>query len=211
MSFPRRILLWGLTSALLMPLRGTAQEAPLGPEERSLPPGPPVAPAAREVAWPGPPVPPPPPPLVRWLERLREHDPAEFERLQQLREADPEAFRRALAERIACARRKRGRPPFRPGWITTPEIERLERETRELARAFRGAGSQEERDRLAQELRDKLEKLFDLREQERARRIAEIEKHAAELRRVLQDRAQRREEIIARRFRQLTEAETTAW
>ncbi|MBN1268830.1 MAG: hypothetical protein JXB04_04525 [Kiritimatiellae bacterium] len=153
----------------------------------------------------------PPRHVERWLERLQARSPGEFERLQTLRRDDPEAFRRALVQRLSKERMKGGWHRGGPGRISSPEIDRLEKESREMGRAYRAAATAEEKTAIRDDLRAKLEALFDLRERERAQHIAEIEKHLAELKGALEGRAARRDQIIGHRLLQLTEGEGLAW
>ncbi len=80
---------------------GFAQDPGVPPEGQP----PPADFAADELDADAAPVPPPPPlppefsphsPALKWMERLRRDNPAEFHRLQDLKEHDPVAFRREL-------------------------------------------------------------------------------------------------------------------
>ena len=164
-----------------------------------------------------PPHPPPdgPPPVQQWMERWKEKRPEEYDRLQRLREEDPEAFRAELHRRLQEARREKGPGrkggdfgphggpggDFDPG---SPQLKAAENKVRELAHAWRSAGSAEDQARLKAELEAALGQAFDQREQLRRERLAEMEKKLAELRSGLEQRSGQRAAIIEKRLREIT-------
>ncbi len=79
----------------------------------------------------------------------------------------------------------------------------LELETYSLAGEFRRTRNRDEQADIADELRDKLEESFDLKQQIRADEIAQAESQISELRRLLNERSARKEQIIERRLREL--------
>lgn len=170
------------------------------------------------------------PPVHRFFEHIKKTNPEEFERLRQLRESDPEAFREELTRRLTEARQRReevgGVKPggrrdaeFRPHprgdadamQVDSPELDRLELETRERARSVREAGTADEREKARAALKASLEKSFDLRERLRAERLAKMETRLKKIRQMLDERQGRRDEIIERRVRELTDSEPLAW
>ena len=172
----------------------------------------------------------PPPPVHRFFEHIKKSNPEEFERLRQLREADPEAFREELSRRLVEARRQgdemggvkpggmrdaAGRPRMRDedgAWqVESPELDRLEIESRNLARSVRDAGTADARESALATLKATLEKSFDLRERLRAERLAKMEARLQKVRQLLDERQGKRDEIIERRARELTETEPLAW
>lgn len=248
-----------LAGLLCMPCRLTAQglfedepgeQAP-PPEAGFEPPeagfeGPPPGPMPPPEGMPPPDEsmhPPPGPHLDRWLARLREKRPEEYEQLIRLREADPAAFRDQLHNRLREERfrdrlkdhpgvyeRLKDLPPEERDWLmhgaprgpqgpwqqwrerrVSPEIAKLEKETRETGRRYREVQTDEERTKLRADLHAKLEELFDLREAERAKKIEQIEKQLASLRGTLETRKAQREQIIDRRLQELTDGDTLAW
>lgn len=109
------------TVILLMALLATAAACAQPPPMDEMPP-----PDAPEM-MPGPEAPPEGGPLDRWLDRLREKDPAEYERLQQIRREGPEGFRRALHGKLRDERimaRFREFPRMCQFLLTMPEEER---------------------------------------------------------------------------------------
>lgn len=176
------------------------------------------------------------PPLQRFMEVLREQNPEEFDRLKKLREEDPEAFRRELHQRLQKERDRRGlqagrameqQPPEDRGRmghhlqaggpgpegmnVRSPETDRLEQKSRELAQAYRVATDEVEKARLQAELKANLAESFDAREKLRHERFAQMENRIKKIRELMEQRQAQREEIINRRLKELTEGEKLAW
>jgi hypothetical protein len=100
--------------------------------------------------------------------------------MKELKERDPERFK--LQMRIA----------------------ELDRQSNELGQKVRRAPDGDEKKQTATELREVLNKLFDLRQEEREKNVQQIERDLKELREALEQRKAKREEIIQHRFDQLT-------
>ena len=79
----------------------------------------------------------------------------------------------------------------------------LENETLRLAAGIRSTSNPAERARLVGRLRDKLDEAFELKQQIRAEEIAQAEAQIDELRRLLHERAARKDSIIERRMQEL--------
>jgi hypothetical protein len=171
------------------------------------------------------------PPLQRFLEILRQQNPQEFDRLKSLRESDPAAFRKELHERLQQERDKRGLQggpgaglreqmgrrmmeggPGPDGMnVRSPEIDRLEKATHDLAQSYRKATGDAEKARLQGELKQTLEQAFDLREQLRRERFEQTEARLRKVREMMEQRQAQRDAIIDRRLKELTEGEKLAW
>jgi hypothetical protein len=82
----------------------------------------------------------------------------------------------------------------------------IENETLRLAARIRSTADPAERARLMQSLRQKLEASFELKQEIRAGEIAQAEDQLEELRRLLSDRASRKDQIIDRRMQELVGA-----
>jgi hypothetical protein len=80
----------------------------------------------------------------------------------------------------------------------------LENETLRLAARIRSTPSPQERAQLTQRLRERLGDSFELKQQIRAAEIAQAEAQLEELRRLLRERAARKDQIIERRIEELT-------
>jgi hypothetical protein len=100
--------------------------------------------------------------------------------MKELKERDPERFK--LQMRIA----------------------ELDRQSNELGQKVRRAPDGDEKKQAATELREVLNRLFDLRQEEREKNVQQIERDLKELREALEQRKAKREEIIQQRFDQLT-------
>jgi hypothetical protein len=120
------------------------------------------------------------------LEKLKETDQARFRQvcrhmrfdiaqLKNLKESDPEAFKNAIEERLLRAR------------------------AGELAVKIRAATDAVERDALKADLRKVIDQLFDKETLVRNAQIREVEKRLDVLRKDLQDRAAKRDEIVEKR------------
>lgn len=100
--------------------------------------------------------------------------------MKELKERDPERFK--LQMRIA----------------------ELDRHSAELGQKVRRATEEDAKKQAATELKDVLNKLFDLRQEEREKNVQQIERDLKELRESLEQRKAKRDEIIQHRFDQLT-------
>ncbi len=100
--------------------------------------------------------------------------------MKELKERDPERFK--LQMRIA----------------------EMDRHAAELGQKVRRATEEDAKKLAATELKEVLNKLFDLRQEEREKNVQQIERDLKELRESLEQRKARRDEIIQHRFDQLT-------
>lgn len=107
--------------------------------------------------------------------------------------ASQEAYMRQLSSRD------------RPLYEQIRREQSLELETLRLADRVRRSNDPIARGRLVHELRLKLEASFDLKQRIRADEIEQAEAQIAELRRLLNERAARKDQIIERRLRELVE------
>lgn len=218
-------------------------------EDFAPPPGPP--PGGQHVGGRGPEM------VDRWLEQLKEKNPAEYERLVKLRDEDPDAFHKELRgklrkeqsrlfmdkypqlkeavmalppdERDAIMGRLmqpqgQGPGPGGPGGpgmergmgpgggdMRTPEIEAQQEATRTAAAAYKSASTPEEKEKARAELKAGLGKLFDLREQQRAKDIEKFDKHLAGLKEKLAKRQANRDQIIEKRLQEITGGDELTW
>lgn len=150
--------------------------------------------------------------LDRWLNHLKEKDTEEYARLQKLRETNPEEFRQALHEKLMqekmrfySRRGPHGRPPM------NPEIIRLEQEVMDISKTCREATDDGQKEQIRKNLRQKLEVLFDLRETERQQHIRRIEADLINLKKSVDERQSKREQIIDQRLQQLTDGDGLRW
>ena len=130
-------------------------------------------------------------------------------RLRAFLETLPEPERLEILQALGHAFRPDG-PPTRLD-PDDPETRQLSEDLAGLARKYRETSDKDQREKLQSELRGKLGEMFDAREKSRARHIERIQSEAAKLQQMLDSRRSRREEIIERRLRELTEDETLKW
>ena len=162
------------------------------------------------------------------LNELRQKDPGRFhremhKRLQRQQAADvlknnprfkqlfeelPEEERDRITELISQPVMRKG--PGKHG-KPNPEIEKLEMEAGALSQAYRETADPAEKQKIRDEIQTKLEALFDLRQKDREQMIATMEKRMADLHKNLEEKTARRDEIIQRRLRELTEGDPLAW
>jgi len=97
------------------------------------------------------------------------------------------------------------------GDMRTPEIEAQQEAMRTLAAAYKSAATPEEKEKARAELKAGLGKLFDLREQERAKDIEKFDKHLTELKAKLAKRQANRDQIIEKRLQEITGGDELQW
>lgn len=162
------------------------------------------------------------------LQKLRTENPDEFRRVlrSRLREERfrhefhdnpgfckyvlglPEKERADILKKLGHGGPGRGPLGMRP---MSPEIQKLEVQTGEMAKAYRDAADETQKKDIREQLRTKLEQLFDAREKERAEMIQRIEKDLDRLKQTLTQRQAHREEIIDKRLQELTADNPLAW
>jgi hypothetical protein len=108
-------------------------------------------------------------------------------------------------------RQRQARPEGDAPGDGDPETAAVQQQVRALALTYRETEDPEVREKKAGELRRKLEILFDLRNKGRRQRIAHIEERVSELQAKLDQREDRREDIIQRRLEDLTERDVLKW
>lgn len=147
---------------------------------------------------------PEPPSDEQIFDFLEKFDPSRLQKLIHLEDADPEAFHKVLEE----TRREFGRlmelkkrDPERFEQIINER--RLEQETGKLSQHYRAAKSSEEKEKIKKEISERLEKLFDLRELQRAADIKRMEEELAKLKEKAKTRKDNRAKIIERHQKDL--------
>ena len=99
-----------------------------------------------------------------------------------------------------------GGPRFSPEMA---EIHKLEQQTHQLAEQYRQA-KDKEKDELAGKLRTTLSEIFDKKAQAQSQEVKQLEKRLEELQGRIKTRQKNREDIIQKRFEQLTSQEHDA-
>jgi hypothetical protein len=113
---------------------------------------------------------------------------AQAREMRELKQRDPERFRQQQ------------------------QMAELERRSMEMGQKIRHATEEEAKKQAATELREMLNKLFDLRQQEREKSLQQLESEVKEVREALERRKAKRDEMIKHRFDQLTgRADVMEW
>jgi len=113
---------------------------------------------------------------------------AQAREMRELKQRDPERFRQQQ------------------------QMAEMERHSVELGQKIRRATDDETKKSAAAELKELLNKLFDLRQVEREKSLQQLEREVKEVREALEKRKAKRDEMIQHRFDQLTgRAELMEW
>lgn len=136
-----------------------------------------------------------------WIERFREENPEEFNRLMEVRRQNPDKFRQEIRERMKDRLRERG------DRVGNEE----ERELRELAKAYHTAESEAEKAELKAEIKEVIYAVFDERMERATDRLERMEQELDRLRDRLEKRRRNREEICLERVEELTRDPALKW
>ena len=160
---------------------------------------------------PRPVVPPPPPPggegerdLSAVWNWLKANEPETWRRVEKASESGrrPEAMR-LLAEAEPRMREMADLQARDPkAYEKAQELRRLEQETLSIAERAREAVPAD-REAAAKKLRESLDRLFDLREEQKARELDELKRRVAEIEKQLDARKVSKDRIVDRRKREL--------
>lgn len=135
---------------------------------------------------------------------LRENEPETYRRLMQTQEEGrrPESMR--MLEEASMRMREMNELKQRDpkGFEKLMEMRRLERESFTLAEAARRAPP-EEREAAASKLKESLGRLFDAREEVRARELVELKRRVEALEKALTDRKGAKDKLVEKRRREL--------
>ena len=167
------------------------------------------------------------------VRRLREENPEEFRKHLRAKLADLRG-KGGLSERPAIQRLLKDLPDEDREWLVQriqgggfggelagfrsmsdfrggfpPEMERGEMKARELLMKTRAA-SGAEREELKKELRSEMLRIFDLREKARTEQLRQAEEQVAKIRKQLEERAGRRDQIIEEKLEESLKAEAPA-
>lgn len=135
---------------------------------------------------------------------VKENEPETWKQVQRLEEGNRrEEANRLLMEAGPRMRELKDLKDRDPkGWERSQELRGLERRSVELGERARQA-SGAERDKALGELKELLGNLFDAREETRNRELGELKRRVAEIEKSLAERKSRKEGIVERRRREL--------
>ncbi len=146
--------------------------------------------------------------MEKLLERLKDKDPEKYEDLMRLKEETPDLFREKLREYIGefiKNRREKGREEMDPETRERmKEIGGLEKQSMELAKQYRGAETDEEKQSIAEDLKPVLVRVFDMKLLNQQKIVERLEKKLEEFKEHLKKREGSRSKIIQSRFDELT-------
>lgn len=129
---------------------------------------------------------------------------------QERRFEEGRAVLRAIAAQAREMRELRQRDPER--FKQQQQMAEMERRSVELGQKVRRATEDEAKKAATAELKELLNKLFDLRQEEREKNLQQLEREVKEVREALEKRKAKRDEMIQHRLDQLTgRAELMEW
>ncbi len=165
----------------------------------------------------------PPRAVERLLEAIRQQRPDEYDRLLRLRRDNPARFQEELRRRFDESARRRGlatnaAPVAEPapavaGPAPTDVEERVAeimREVIRLAEEYPRAPSSE-RNAQRERIRNLVAAAFDLREQDRVRRVQRLRQELDRLKEELDQRRRNRDAIVDRKVAEILGADPTSW
>ena len=141
---------------------------------------------------------------------LREVDPEAADRIEALKVSAPRWYSISL-RRTLMAQMRLDDMAGRDSSLYRRHCEmfRLDARAENVAMQYREAQNDADRIRLRSELVDILERLFDLREEDKRYEIEQLEKRIERLRRIVDERTERKDEIVERRADELIGARDT--
>ena len=137
---------------------------------------------------------------------MKEHMPWRLESLQKMQESDPERFRqfcRRLRFEIAQLQQLKGRDEA--AFRKAIEERQLKMQALALAHKIRETEGTGEKDKLTQQLREVLNRTFDLELATHEAHIRGLDERIEQLRRELKERAEHRSEIVEKRLNEALE------
>ncbi len=160
-----------------------------------------------------------------FMDNLRKNDAEKYERLLILREQDRAEFRSEL-RRILSARRAQmiaaGEMPPHPTPLAprteragsepnlrrrfhepNPEIDELAGELRSLAKKYRQESNAKRKSELEQQMKVRLDSIFEIRESERAKMIEHMETKLDQLKRIMKQRHEKKDDILDRQLKEI--------
>ena len=179
---------------LLLPTLLFAQQPPMtpSPEKQPMPPHPPFAmgPEAEKEA----------------LDFLQIIAPFRVEELQALKQVNPPEFQQRVREILDVKHRldfAKKNDPQR--YELMLQETRMEQETQQRGEQYRRARTDEEKNRIGQELQQLLDRLFDVKEKNKELEIKRLEEQLAKLKNTIAERKKNKSQIVAARMEELTD------
>ncbi|MFA5793549.1 MAG: hypothetical protein WC980_00565 [Candidatus Brocadiia bacterium] len=136
---------------------------------------------------------------------LREFDPERLEKLQRLERENPELFMRVLHEasqRLIKLKELKERDPARYQQVINEQT--MERSVRELSKKYRESQTPQEKETIKSEMKQALDKIFELKESQRETEIKKLEEEVNKLKEKMKKRKANKDKIIDRRIKIMT-------
>jgi len=140
-----------------------------------------------------------------FLEYLKDQEPGEYQRLLMLEEQDPGEFYKVVhqgARDLVQLKELKEKDP--DTYKRIMDVRDLRKETEELALKYVRAADDETRSNYEKELKSNLEKLFDIREEQRTLAIRAMKIRVKTLENQLIKRKEYKDAIIENRFKDVT-------
>ena len=148
-----------------------------------------------------------------FMEYLREKNPEKFEKMRELKTERPhlylEILQRGIKEKHLMKRLKKEDPAR---YERKKEILQLRAKNWRLGREYRGCKFAKRKEEIRKEIKESLDRLFDLKQEENYCRITEVEKKLKKLKKRGETRKKNKGKIINQRFnRIINKAEDLGW
>ncbi len=149
----------------------------------------------------------------QFMEYLRENNPEKFERMKALKTKRPDLYLKIVKKGIKemyLMKKLKEEDPAR--YKRKKEILKLRNKKRRLVKEYRKCESAERKEEIKKEIKESLDKLFDLKQEENYCKIADVEKKLKKLRKRGETRKRNKKKIINQRFNQIiNNAEDLGW
>jgi hypothetical protein len=137
------------------------------------------------------------------MERLRQENPDEFERLQELHQTDRQQFFTELREML------KQRQAGKTGRSRAPSAEEVH--CQELAKLYHQTQDQAEKERIRTELESAVQEAFEVRLENSRERLERLEKQIETFKKHIEKLEQNREKIVETRIDELTRPPELNW
>ena len=128
---------------------------------------------------------------------LKENDPARLEQLEELKENRPEMYEKVATKGYWGMKRLAKLKEKDPdAYKKKMEQMKLEGETRSMAREYRRSKSDSGKAKIKKQLKPKLDRLFDLRQEDRKHEVKMLKERAADLEKELAERKSNKQKIV---------------
>ena len=139
------------------------------------------------------------------IEKMRENNPEEFERLMRLRKEDREAFRKEIHKRYKEQFKKDNPEAFKK----MQEMKKTQKKINLLNEEYQKCEDEDKKKEIKQQMKDLIGKAFDTTQEFREKEINNLEKKTKELRKKVKKRSKNKEEMVDLKLKALIDGEET--